>query len=143
MGRKPKIRENYYVCVNGQTVEVTKEVYQAYYGGSRKERYEEEKDKANGLLYFGQLEASGASDCNELIEDPNADLMANLFEKELMELLRDNFSANDMEIIERHFIDGESLNSLAKVRGVHPSTLYERRDSLIKKLRIFLINYWL
>ena len=82
-------------------------MYHEYYGGNRKERYEAEKDRANGLLYFGELETNG-SNCNELIEDINGNLEVMLVEKELMELLRSNFTEKEVEMIERHFIDGET-----------------------------------
>lgn len=47
MARHKKIRDKYFINLNGQKIEVTREVYEAWYGGERKERYLEGLDESS------------------------------------------------------------------------------------------------
>ena len=44
--------KKYFIKIKGALVEVTDEIYIAYYEMERKEKYMVEKDKAHGLLYY-------------------------------------------------------------------------------------------
>ena len=48
-GKKPKERQRYVLRVNETLVEVTRDVYLAWYQSRRKERYQLEKMQKNGV----------------------------------------------------------------------------------------------
>ena len=51
MSVTPKEREHYFVRLDsGEVCEVSREVYLCYYAGGRKERYQAERDRKNGLV---------------------------------------------------------------------------------------------
>ena len=56
MGRTPKERSKYIIFIEGTSVEVTREVYRAYYSGNRAERYQAELDQHYGLLHMSEME---------------------------------------------------------------------------------------
>ena len=49
-GKKPKERQRYMLRINDTLVEVTREVYLAWYQAGRKERYQVEKMQRHGVL---------------------------------------------------------------------------------------------
>ena len=55
MARHKKIRDKYFINLNGQKIEVSQEVYYAWYGGERQERYQEEKDSDFDVKPFSAL----------------------------------------------------------------------------------------
>lgn len=48
-GKKPKERQRYMLRINDTLVEVTREVYLAWYQAGRKERYQVEKMQRHGV----------------------------------------------------------------------------------------------
>ena len=54
-------RKKYFIKIQGVLVEVTDEIYIAYYGMERKEKYLIEKDKAHGLLHYDSWDSQEAN----------------------------------------------------------------------------------
>ena len=54
-GKKPKERQRYMLRINDTLVEVTREVYLAWYQAGRKERYQVEKMQRHGAVSYTHL----------------------------------------------------------------------------------------
>ena len=54
-------RKKYFIKIQGVLVEVTYEIYIAYYEMERKEKYLTEKDKAHGLLHYDSWDSQEAN----------------------------------------------------------------------------------
>lgn len=48
--------KRFFIPAEGQLIEVSEEVYRAYYGMDRRERYLEERDLKNGLISYHTLD---------------------------------------------------------------------------------------
>ena len=145
-------REKYYIGLNGQTFEVSKELYEAYYKGQRKEKYfthdlkqEHIKvDKETGGIivissredsYERLLEAEKQfAEEAENVED--VAVRAVMLEKlnEALHTLTDEETA----IIHALFYQEISEVELAKKLGIARTTLQSRKYKILEKLRKLL-----
>ena len=60
MPKQKSDREQYLIRIGETLVPVNREIYEAYYGGERRERYQAERDQAHGTLYFSAMGEEGA-----------------------------------------------------------------------------------
>lgn len=145
-------REKYYIGLNGQTFEVSKELYETYYKGQRKEKYfthdlkqEHTKvDKETGEMivipsredsYERLLEAEKQfAEEAEDVED--VAVRAVMLEKlnEALHTLTDEETA----IIHALFYQEISEVELAKKLGIARTTLQSRKYKILEKLRKLL-----
>lgn len=144
--------EKYYIALDGQTLEVSRELYKAYYKGRRKERYftqdlKQERtrvDKKTGQItvipsredsYERLLEAEKqfAEDV-ENIED--AAIRAVMLEKLTAAL--HTLADEEKAIIHALFYQEVSEVELAKRMGIPRTTLRSRKDKILVKLKELL-----
>lgn len=145
-------REKYYIALDGQTFEVSRELYEAYYKGHRKEKYfthdlkqEHTKvDRETGQItvipsredsYERLLEAEKQfAEEAEDIED--AAIRAVMLEKlnEALHTLTDEETA----IIHALFYQEISEVELAKRLGIARTTLQSRKYRILEKLKKLL-----
>lgn len=145
-------RENYYIELNGQIFEVSRELYEAYYKGRRKERYftqdlKQERtrvDKKTGQItvipsredsYERLLEAEKqfAEDV-ENIED--VAIRAVMLEKLTAAL--HTLTDEEKAIIHALFYQEVSEVELAKQLGIARTTLQSRKYKIFEKLKKLL-----
>lgn len=145
-------REKYYIGLNGQTFEVSRELYEAYYKGQRKEKYfihdlkqehiKVDKETGERIIvpsredsYERLLEAEKqfAEDAED-VED--AAVRAVMLEKlnEALHTLTDEEAA----IIHALFYQEISEVELAKQLGIPRTTLRSRKDKILEKLKKML-----
>lgn len=145
-------REKYYIGLNGQAYEVSRELYEVYYKGQRKEKYfthdlKQERtkvDKETGERivipsredsYERLLEAEKQfAEETEDIED--AAIRAVMLErlKEALHIL----TFEEKEIIYALFYQEISEVELAKKLGIARTTLQSRKYKILEKLKKFL-----
>lgn len=145
-------REKYYIGLNGQTFEVSKEVYEAYYKGQRKEKYfthdlkqehikvdretgeriaiPSREDSYERLL---KAEKQFAEDA-ENVED--AAVRAVMLER-LNEALH-TLTEEETVIIHALFYQEISEVELAKKLGIARTTLQSRKYKILEKLKKLL-----
>ena len=56
-------KEKYFIPIDGELIEVEKNVYVAYYKMNRRERYLEERDKDNGVVSYNTIDSQGIDLC--------------------------------------------------------------------------------
>ena len=130
--------KEYYLYVNWQRVEVSEQIYKVYWLGKEHEKYLEQMDKKNHLLFFSSLDHDGHYVDN--IVDESVDV-AKIVETQMMiETLRYAISKlNDEErdIIERLYFNDETLRSVAKLKSITHPALMKRRNKILEKLKKF------
>lgn len=145
-------KEKYCIALDGQVFEVSRELYEAYYKGERKEKYfmhdlkesHTRIDQATGkpVLIPGReesyeklLETGGqfASD-EEPVEDT---FMRTAMLEKLNQALR-TLDQDEMELIYALFFMDISEVELAGKLGVPRTTLRYRKDRILKKLKKML-----
>lgn len=145
-------REKYYIGLSGQTFEVSKELYEAYYKGQRKEKYfthdlkqehikvdketgeriivPSREDSYERLLEAEKQFAEEAEDVEE------AAVRAVMLEK-LNEALH-SLTDEEMAIIHALFYQEISEVDLAKQLEIPRTTLRSRKNKILEKLKKML-----
>ena len=145
-------REKYYILLDGQTFEVSRELYEVYYKGRRKEKYftqdlKQERtrvDQETGQItvipsredsYERLLEAEKqfAEDAED-IED--VAIRAVMLEKLAAAL--HTLTDEEKTIIHALFYQEVGEVELAKRMGIPRTTLRSRKDKILKKLKELL-----
>ena len=131
--------KEYYLYVNGQKVKVSEQIYKVYWREREHEKYLEQVDRKNHLLFFSSLDHDGNFVDN--IVDESVDV-AKIVETQMMiESLRYAISKlNDEErdIIERLYLNDETLRSVAKLKSITHPALMKRRNKILEKLKKFI-----
>ena len=142
MARHKKIRDKYFINLNGQQIEVSQEVYYAYYGGERKERYLEERERMMKIY-----PASSFIDTDKEDYDPldtarsSADTEAEVEQKEAYAELYEALGIlpeKERKVIHQLFFQGLTIAQIARAESLDESSIRWRRDSAIKILKKYL-----
>jgi len=133
------MKKEFYLYVNGQKVKVSEDIYKVYWREREHEKYLEQVDRKNHLLFFSSLDHDGHYVDN--IVDESVDV-AKIVETQMMiESLRYAISKlNDEErdIIERLYFNDETLRSVAKLKSITHPALMKRRNKILEKLKKFI-----
>ena len=133
------MKKEFYLYVNGQKVKVSEEICKVYWREREHEKYLEQVDRKNHLLFFSSLDHDGHYVDN--IVDESVDV-AKIVETQMMiESLRYAISKlNDEErdIIERLYFNDETLRSVAKLKSITHPALIKRRNKILEKLKKFI-----
>lgn len=134
-----KGNRKFYIALNGEVHEVSREVYQAYYQGKRKEKYIYEQDKAheNHILDIsGMEELEAESGCCLASAQPSIDDL--LLEQELHNHLHQCLQMlpeADRALIQAIYFSGETESSYAKTIGISLSGVSKRHKRILAKLK--------
>lgn len=131
--------KEYYLYVYGQKVKVSEQLYKVYWREKEHEKYLEQADKKNHLLFFSSLDHDGHYVDNIVDESVNVE---KIVETQLMiEAVRKAISRlNDEErdIIERLYFNDETLRSVARLKSITHPALIKRRNKILEKLKKFI-----
>ena len=131
--------KEYYLYVRGQKVKVSEDIYKVYWREKEHEKYLEQVDKKNHLLFFSSLNHDGNFEDN--LEDKNVDVEKVVATQMMIEALRNAMSKlnkDEREIIERLYFNDETLRAVAKTQNISHLALIKRRDKILEKLKKFI-----
>ena len=131
--------KEYYLYVNGQRVKVSEQIYKVYWREKEHEKYLEQVDKKNHLLFFSSLDHDGNFVDN--LADESVDVEKIIETQILIETVRNAVSRlNDEErdIIERLYFNDETLSSVARSKKVSYQAIQWRKNNILKKLKVIL-----
>ncbi|EFR43785.1 sigma factor-like helix-turn-helix DNA-binding protein [Streptococcus pseudoporcinus] len=134
--------KEYYLYVNGQRVKVSEQIYKVYWREKEHEKYLEQVDKKNHLLFFSSLDHDGNFVDN--LADESVDVEKIIETQILIETVRKAMSRlNDEErdIIERLYFNDETLSSVARSKKVSYQAIQWRKNNILKKLKVFLKEF--
>ena len=113
--------KKYYLYANKQRVEVTKEVYIAYYQSIEQEKYQEKKIKKYKVMSYNALDTDEQTG-EETLVDPNAQTTEEkIIYIQTIEKLRkslDLLTKDEMELIQGLFYKGVSLRRLSEESNI-------------------------
>lgn len=136
-GRKPKEREQYVVRINGKIlVEVTREVYLAWYQSKRQEKYQRERDEKNGVCSLEELLEKGDFQQIQICEEENSEIKSNFQQthiKKLNESL-ESLSEKDFSLIKLLFFSEIAVKDVAEIYGCTPRTIVNRKNRILNEL---------
>ena len=134
--------KEYYLYVNGQRVKVSEQIYKVYWREKEHEKYLEQVDKKNHLLFFLSLDHDGNFVDN--LADESVDVEKIIETQILIETVRKAMSRlNDEErdIIERLYFNDETLSSVARSKKVSYQAIQWRKNNILKKLKVLLKEF--
>lgn len=125
------------VRVQGSLVEVTEEVYRAYYGMERHLLTLEEKDARNGTTLYSDLDTDGMLG-EEMLPDANAvsvedEAIARVLRKQLREALA-LLPASERKLIDDIYFRGLSERQVSEKTGDHYMTVHNRKVRILEEL---------
>ena len=132
-GKKPKERQRYVLRVNETLIEVTRDVYLAWYQSRRKERYQLEKMQKNGVC---GIEKVGETSYNSYLHilSPEEIVIRVSEIQELQEALK-YLSEEEMELIRLLFFEEYTVKKTAQYFGCCTKTIRNRKSKVLQKLK--------
>ena len=134
--------KEYYLYVNGQKVKVSEQIYKVYWREREHEKYLEQVDRKNHLLFFSSLDHDGHFIDN--IADESVDVEKIGETQMMIEAVRNAISmlnAEERDIVERLYFNDETLSSIARGKKVSYQAIQWRKNSILKKLRVLLEEF--
>ncbi|HGD1885833.1 TPA: sigma factor-like helix-turn-helix DNA-binding protein [Streptococcus agalactiae] len=134
--------KEYYLYVNGQRVKVSEQIYKVYWREKEHEKYLEQVDKKNHLLFFSSLDHDGNFVDN--LADESVDVEKIIETQILIETVRKAMSRlndEEMDIIERLYFNDETLSSVARSKKVSYQAIQWRKNNILKKLKVLLKEF--
>ena len=134
-------KERYVIKVEGNFVEVSPEVYYAYFRMERQERGQEEKKQRNAVVSYDALdteEMTGADAIPDLIV---SSLEQQIMTREIYDALRRAVEAlpkAERELIKAIYFEGMTEADYAKASGMSQTGVSYRRRKILSKLKLLL-----
>ena len=134
-------KEKYMIKVEGKLVEVTPEVYYAYFRMERQERGQEEKKAYNQVMSYDALD-DGETVGVEVVPDLTTPSMEEaVMTREIHEKLHravDALPKTERELIHAIYFDGMTTREYAKLSGLSQTGVSYRLRKILSKLKSFM-----
>lgn len=129
----------YYLYVRGKPVEVTEEVYKAYWKITEHEKYLIKKDRQHNALPFSAMDHDGHFVDNLIDEkiDVEKIVETQMMIEKLHKALK-TLTKEERELIEAIFYKEETLASISRKEKVTHQAIAQRRNRILEKLRKIL-----
>jgi RNA polymerase sigma factor (sigma-70 family) len=134
-------KEKYIIKVEGKLVEVTPDVYYAYFRMERQERGQEEKKQRNAVVSYDALDTektTGAEAMPDLIvPNPEQQILTQEIHDTLHRAI-DALPRAERELIKAIYFEGMTENDYAKASGMSQTGVSYRRRKILSKLKRLL-----
>lgn len=129
-------QDKYYILVNGELEEVSKEIYNELCKMNRRTKYENERDHQHGLMSYDTIEHEKTAICSA--SSSLEDLFA---EQETCEMLYKCFqwlTWQERELINALYFEKISEREYARRIGLSHTGVQKRRMKTLAKIRFFI-----
>lgn len=134
-------KEKYMIKIQGDLIEVTEDVYYAYFRMERQERWQEEKKQDHDVVSYDALD-NGETVGAEAIQDMNSPGMEELvIANELKERLHNIVAAlpkPERELIQAIYFEDIPVSDYAKRVGMSHRGINKQRKRILSKLKMLL-----
>lgn len=134
-------KEKYMIKIQGRLIEVSEDVYYAYFRMERQERWQEEKKQEHEVLSYDALD-NGETTGAEAIQDMATPSMEELaIAKELNDRLHHAVAAlpkAERDLIRAIYFEGQTEEDYGKMTGMSQTGISYRRRKILSKLKMFL-----
>ena len=140
-GKKPKERQRYVLRVNETLVEVTRDVYLAWYQSRRKERYQLEKMQKNGVCGIEKVEETSYNSYLHILSPEEIVIRVSEIQ-ELQEALK-YLSEEEMELIKTmrpgliQLEIGVQSTNLDTIREIHRTMKFEQVAEVVRRINSY------
>lgn len=131
---------NYKIRIEQEVVDVTEEVYYAYYRMANREDYLVRRDREKGVYSY---HAWGTQEWNgeEILRDEGADVLEILTKQEERETLYQalcQLKEKDRQLIEELYFNERTERELAEMLGVRQPAVHKRKVRILESLKKYL-----
>ena len=134
-------KEKYMIKIQGKLIEVSEDVYYAYFRMERQERWQDEKKQEHEVMSYDALDNSETTGA-EAVQDMATPSMEELaIAKELNERLHHAVAAlpkAERELIRVIYFEGQTEEDYGKRTGMSQTGISYRRRKILSKLKMFL-----
>ena len=134
-------KEKYMIKIQGNLIEVSEDVYYAYFRMDRQERWQEEKKQDHDVVSYDALD-NGETVGAEAIQDMNSPGMEELvIANELKERLHNVVAAlpkPERELIQAIYFEDIPVSDYAKRVGLSHRGINKQRKRILSKLKMLL-----
>ena len=134
-------KEKYMIKIQGNLIEVSEDVYYAYFRMDRQERWQEEKKQDHDVVSYDALD-NGETVGAEAIQDINSPGMEELvIANELKERLHNIVAAlpkPERELIQAIYFEDIPVSDYAKRVGLSHRGINKQRKRILSKLKMLL-----
>ncbi len=134
-------RKIYLIKVNGTLIEVSREVYLAYYRSKRYERHLAEKDAARKLVHYAALDTlhhSGEEELRDEDAESIEDIVCLRVMIEKLNVCLGLLAKSERELICALYFAGKTERQYAAETGIPRKTINNRRRAILKKIKNML-----
>lgn len=133
-------KEVYIIKVEGKLVEVSPEVYYAYFRMERQERGQEEKKQRNSVVSYDALDSDETVGLETVPDLTAPSLDDQMMMRELRHKLRCAIHAlppGERELIQAIYFEGLSERDYARRKGISQTGVNKRRKKILSKMKTF------
>jgi len=137
------MNKKYFMRVGDQLIEVNKEVYLLHHQTKRRAQYLEERDLANGVVYYSDMDTEEITGEDAIPDKISPDVDEAVVQKIMLEKLKSSLillNQAEMELIKALFYDGLSEREWSAVTGIPQKTINDRKQRILNKLKKLLEN---
>ena len=134
-------KEKYMIKVEGKLVEVTPDVYYAYFRMERQERWQEEKQQGHAVMSYDALDDGETVGVEVVPELTTPSMEEAVMTREIHEKLHralDALPKAERELIQAIYFDGFTEKEYAVSSGLSQQGVSYRLRKILSKLRIFM-----
>ncbi len=140
--------EKYYINIGGKRIEVTHEIYHAYYSDERRERTQIEKNLRNDVMSYDALDTQSLVGLESMADETTPSMEDIVMVNELRAHLHRAINLlprHERELVYAIYFDHETKEKCAERTGVTVRGLNKRLNKVLEKLRMMIgkINLFL
>ncbi|MGM9590677.1 MAG: sigma-70 family RNA polymerase sigma factor [Faecousia sp.] len=134
-------KDKYIIKVEGKLVEVTPEVYYAYFRMERQERWQEEKLQGHDVVSYDALDNTETVGVEVLPDLRLPSMEEDIMTREIYEKLHRAVEAlpkEERDLIHAIYFEGKSEREYARSIGISQNSTLKRRRKILSKLKKFM-----
>ena len=133
--------KKYIMRVGDQLIEVKKEVYLLHHQTKRRALYLEERDLANGVVYYNDMDTEETTGEDAIPDKTSPPVDEAVVQKIMIEKLNESLvllNQAERDLIKALFYDGFSEREWAATTGIPQKTINDRKQRILNKLKKLL-----
>lgn len=134
-------KDKYIIKVEGTLVEVTPEVYYAYFRMERQERWQEEKLQGHDVVSYDALDNTETVGVEVLPDLSLPSMEEVMMSREIYEKLHRAVEAlpkEERDLIHAIYFEGKSEREYARILGISQNSTLKRRRKILSKLKKYM-----
>lgn len=134
-------KEKYMIKIQGDLIDVTEDVYHAYFHMERQERTQGEKQQRNDVFSYDALDDGEIVGAESIVDMATPSLEEQAITNDLHERLHHAVAAlprSERELIRAIYFEGKTEREYARQQGCSQNKVFKQRVKILSKLKMFL-----